>query len=96
MILNHKPLDHSRQMGVTEIGLRSLTPLTGVHFGTGVITAVRHAAGTTPRPTAILTSRDTIFANSFEQSRLTQYGMLLLPGDFILIFSNITSICSLV
>ena len=37
-------------MGVKEIGLRSLTPLTGVHFGTGVITAVRHEAGTTSRP----------------------------------------------
>ena len=30
------------KMGVTEIGLRSLTPLTGVHFGTDVITAIRH------------------------------------------------------
>ena len=46
-------------MGVTEIGLRSLTQLTGVHFGAGVITAVRHAAGTTPRPTDILTRLDT-------------------------------------
>ena len=55
-------------MGVTEIGLRSLTPLTGVHFDTFVITAVRHAAGTTPRPTDILTSLDTISANLFEQS----------------------------
>ena len=45
--------DHT---GVTNIGLRSLTPPTGVHLGTGVITAVRHAAGTTPRPIDIFTS----------------------------------------
>ena len=56
------------KMGVIEIDLRSLTPLTGVHFGTGVITAVRHAAGTTPRPTDILTSIDTISANSLEHA----------------------------
>ena len=37
-------------IGVTDIGRRSLTSLTGVHLGTGVITAVRHADGTTPEP----------------------------------------------
>ena len=36
------------RIGVTEIGLRSLTPLIGVYLDTGVITAVRHEGGTTP------------------------------------------------
>ena len=35
-------------IGVTDIGRRSLTPPPGVHLGTGVIIAVRHADGTTP------------------------------------------------
>ena len=41
-------------IGVTGIRLRSTTEVIGVHFGTGVITDVRQAAGTTPCPTDIL------------------------------------------
>ena len=40
---------------VTEIDRRSATEIIGVHLGTGVITAVRHAAGTIPSPTDIFT-----------------------------------------
>ena len=36
------------RIGVTDIGRRSLTPLRGVHLGTGVIAGVHHAVGTTP------------------------------------------------
>ena len=42
-------------IGVTHIGQRSLISLTGVHEGAGVITAVRHADGTTPEAAEILT-----------------------------------------
>ena len=49
-------------IGVTDIGRRSLTPPTGVHLGTGVITAVRHADGTTPRPIDMFTSIVTPFS----------------------------------
>ena len=36
-------------IGITDIGLRSITPPTDVHLGTGVITAVCHVDDT-PRP----------------------------------------------
>ena len=54
----------SDSIGVTEIGLRSLTPPTGVHLDTGVITAVRHADGTKPRPIDMFTSIVTTSHNS--------------------------------
>ena len=43
------------RIGVTEIGLRSRTPLIGVDIGTGIITTVCHADGTTSCQSDILT-----------------------------------------
>ena len=54
---------------VLPICRRSLIPLTGVDLETGVITAVRHAASTTPRDSDILTISVTTLASSLEQLR---------------------------
>ena len=68
-------------IGVTDIGRRSLTSLTGMHLGTDVITAVRHADGTTPKATDISTIIVKTSDNSCAQSRYTQYETLSLPGE---------------
>ena len=82
-------------IGVTDIGRRSLTSLTGLHFGTGVLTAVCHADGTTPEATDILTIIVKTSDNSCAQSRYTKYGTLSLPGKVFLVRTNISSILSL-
>ena len=47
VVLDNKPFDDLDNIGVTDVGLRSATELIGMHLGTGVITAVRQAAGPT-------------------------------------------------
>ena len=78
------------------MGLRSAIPVTGEHFGTGVIIAVRQAAGTTPVPMDMFIILGTTNASSPAQSRYTQYGMLSKPGDVLLILDNKISISSIV
>ena len=58
------------------MGLRSATPVTGEHFGTGVIIAVRQAAGTTPVPMDTFIIFVTTNASTPAQSRYTQYGVI--------------------
>ena len=82
-------------IGVTDIGQRPLTSLTGVQLGTDVITTERHADGTTPKTTDILTIIVKTSDNSCAQSRYTQYGTLSPPGEVFLVRANISSILSL-
>ena len=77
------------------MGLRSATEFTGVHLGTGIITAVRHADGTPPSPTDKLTILATTPASSLEQSRNNQYGTLSLPGEILLVLASMCSILHL-
>ena len=77
-------------IGVTDIGRRSLTWLTGVHLGTGVKTTVCHADGTNPEATDILTIIVKTSDNSCAQSRYTQYRTLSLPGEVFLVRANIS------
>ena len=64
-------------------------------MSTGVIIAVRHADGTTPKATDILTIIVKTSDNSCAKSRYTQYGTLSLPGDVFLVRANISSILTL-
>ena len=53
-------------------------------FGTGVITAVNHDAGTAPVRKEQLKISATSATNSYEQFRKTQAGILSIPGDVFL------------
>ena len=79
MILTINLSTMRNNIGVTDIGWMSLTSLTGVHLGTGVIIAVRHSDGTIPEATYILTIIVKTSDNSCAQSRYTQYETLSLP-----------------
>ena len=75
---------------VTDIGRRSLTSLTGVHSGTGVITAVRHADGTTLEATDVLKTQ-TIHVHSHGIPNMERYHYQVV----FLVRANISSILSL-
>ena len=78
-----------------DIGRRSLTSLTGVPLGAGVISAVRYTGGKTPEATDIITIIVTTSYNSCAQSRYTHYGTLALPDEVFSVRANIRSILSL-
>ena len=80
---------------MTEIGLRSLSPVMIEFLGTGAITAIRHVAGVTP----VVSDKFTILATTPEiaeaQSLNMQYGISSLPDDDLPTLASSVSITSL-